>query len=170
MEPVTWGFVGTLLGVIVGASSSILTTIITARNNRKIQQDKNSYERSEKAREFQRENFIKLQDSLTNIARLITKAHLEDVQYFRKNPDSKSRPMLSNELDNEIRVSNTNVAILIERVANDMLRNNINMLHSEMTNVLMTKNERDSTSALNQAHSLFQSVMKDIGSALRQHY
>lgn len=39
MEPLTWGFIGTLIGAIVGASASIFTTYINARNSSKIQEN-----------------------------------------------------------------------------------------------------------------------------------
>ena len=79
MEPVTWGFLGTIVGTIVGASASIITTLITGRYSIKLQKDAISHERNERAREFQRNNLLELQNVLSSHMRLVTRAHLEDI-------------------------------------------------------------------------------------------
>ena len=66
MEPLTWAFIGTILGTIVGASSSIITTVITAKNSSKIQRELDKYTREENFREFQRNNYLKLQDQINS--------------------------------------------------------------------------------------------------------
>ena len=170
MEPVTWGFIGTLAGAIVGASASIATTYITARNSRLLQEGAASLERSERAREFQRNNLIELQDTLFSGMRLIGRSHLEDVESFRKDGNEGRSSMLSEELNQELMMSSRKLAILTERIADQSLRERINALRTEMTDVLMAKTESESFSAIKTASGTFEKTMENIGVVLRGSY
>lgn len=170
MEPVIWGFIGALAGAIVGASASIVTTIITGWNSRKLQKDAASLERTERAREFQRNNLLELQDALSMSMRLIGHAHLEDVESFRRSANDGRDSLLSDELNQELLISSRKLAILTERVADDSLRDSIKALRNEMTNVLMAKTENESRSALQYASSMFVKTTENLGVVLRDSY
>lgn len=170
MEPVTWGFIGALAGTIVGASASIITTIITGWNSRKLQNDAVSLERSERTREFQRSNLLELQDALSTGMRLIGRAHIEDVESFRNSINNGRSSFLSEELNQELLISSRKLAILTERVADDSLRESIKALRNEMTSVLMAKTESESKSVLQYASSLFETTMENLGDVLRGSY
>jgi hypothetical protein len=170
MEPVTWGFIGTLVGAVVGASASIITTLITERNSSKLQQDAASLERSERARELQRSTLLEIQDALSSGMRLVGRAHLEDAESFRRSENDGKRPLLSEQLDQELLISNRRLALLTERIADDPLRESIKALHREMTNVLMARTESESEAALQYASSIFGKVMENIGVARRSSY
>ncbi len=170
MEPVTWGFIGAIVGTIVGASASIITTLITGRYSRKLQQDAISHERSERAREFQRNNLLELQDVLSSHMRLVTRAHLEDIKSFRDSPNESQRPLLSDELDQELSLSNRRLTILTERVADDSLRESIKALSSEMFSVIIAKSESESNEAIQNLASMFKNTMESLGFVLRASY
>ena len=170
MEPVTWGFIGTLAGAVVGASVSTITTIITARNSRMLQQDAKSFERKEKAREFQRNNLIDLQEAITVEMRLIGRAHIEDMESFRKNANGGRIILLSEELNLELRNNSARLTILTERVASDSFRQNIKALRNNMTNVLLAKSENESLAAIQLVSNKFQETMEDLGVMLRESY
>lgn len=72
MEPAIWGFVGTL----TGAAASIITTVIISRNQVQLQKENDSLERQERARAFQRENLLKIQDILQEALRFMFKPTL----------------------------------------------------------------------------------------------
>lgn len=167
MEPVTWGFIGTIVGTVAGASASILTTVITERNLRHIKRDEASFIREEKAREFQFGNLLKLQDFLSSTMRLVARAHLEDMEHFRQRHSPSDVSMLSEELDNEILLSNKELSILSERIADDDLRKNIKLLRAKMTSVVMAKSAEESEAALRILSSAFDESMAKIGMALR---
>ena len=170
MEPVTWGFIGTIVGTIVGTSASIITTLITGWNSRKLQQDAVSHERSERAREFQRNNLLELQDVLLSHMRLVTRAHLESIKSFRDSPNKSQRPLLSDELDQELLLSNRRLTILTERIANDPLRENIKALSSEMFSVIIAKSESESNVAIQNMASMFNNTIESLGVVLRANY
>lgn len=170
MEPVTWGFIGTLAGAIVGASASIATTYITTRNSRLLQEGAASLERSERAREFQRNNLIELQDTLCSGMRLIGQCHLEDVESYRTDGNEGRSPMLSEELNQELMISSRKLAILTERIADQSLRERINILRAEMTGVQRAKTEEESFFALKTASDKFEKTMENLGVVLRGSY
>ncbi len=170
MEPVAWGFIGTLVGAIVGASASIITTTITERNSRILQQDASSIERKEKSREFQRSNLLDLQEALSHGMRLVTRAHLESIRYFRSHGEDGQLPLLTEELDQELLISNRTLAILSERIADDLLREGIKKLRREMTNAVMARSETESDAALERASFMFGETMEDLGVVLRNSY
>ncbi|MGE6780038.1 hypothetical protein ACQKFL_20565 [Vreelandella titanicae] len=167
MEPVTWGFIGTIVGTVAGASASILTTVIAERNRRSIRRDEATYAREERAREFQCKNLLKVQDVLSSTMRLVAKAHLEDMQHYSNRQTESDPAMLSGDLDNEIRLSNKKLSILSERIADDLLRENIKLLRAKMTAVLVAKNPAESEGALEILSYAFDESMAKIGIVLR---
>jgi uncharacterized protein (DUF2235 family) len=74
MDSAIWGLIGT----IVGAAASVITTWLTASNETKREQAARREERFERARDFQRQTLIELQDVLHDTVRLVSKAHHED--------------------------------------------------------------------------------------------
>lgn len=80
MEPAIWGFVGTL----IGAAASIITTVITSRNQVQLQKEYDLLERQERAQVFQRENLLKIQDTLQDALRFYGQAYLEFLKVYRR--------------------------------------------------------------------------------------
>lgn len=167
MEPITWGFIGTIVGTVAGASASILTTVIAERNRRSIRRDDATYARAERAQEFQCNNLLKVQDVLSSTMRLVFRAHLEDMHQYRNRLSESEPPMLSGNLDNEIRLSNRELSILSERIADDLLRENIKLLRARMSAVLVAKRAEESESALKALSYAFDESMAKIGIVLR---
>ena len=170
MGAASWGFIGTVLGAVVGASASILTTLISGRNSARLQEKADTLQRLERAREFQRNNLLELQDSLFQQMRMIGRAHLEDIEYFRKSESGERSNFLSEELNQELMLSNRKVAILTERISDDSLRNNLKELRRKMTNVLMARSENESREMLQQASDHFELFMGQLGVVLRSNY
>ena len=170
MDAATWGFIGTLVGAVVGASASILTTLISSRNSARLQEEADTLERLERVREFQRNNLLELQDSLSQNMRLIGRVHLEDVESFQKSSSDLRSSFLSEELNQELMVSNHKVALLTERIADDTLRENLKELRHKMTDVLMAKSETESREMLKIASTRFEQFMVQLGVVLRSNY
>jgi len=170
MDAATWGFVGTVVGAVVGASASILTTLISERNSARLQNNADTLERLERAREFQRNNLLEIQDSLAKNMRLVGRAHLEDVESYRKDGSEGRSNFLSEELDQELMLSSRKLAILTERIADDALRNNLKELRQKMTDVLMAKSEIESSEILQIVSTGFEQFMQQLGVVLRNNY
>ncbi|EKY4875663.1 hypothetical protein [Vibrio alginolyticus] len=170
MESLSWGFIGTIIGAVVGASASIFTSVIMASNARKLQLSAVSLERSEKAREFQRDNLLELQEALSYGMRLIGRAHLYDMEHFQKASENERVVLLPEELDQEIYNSSRQLSILTERIVNESLRKSIKRLRSLMTEVLMTRTEKDSLASINNAQTAYEDVMILLGKVLRDNY
>lgn len=170
MEPSTWAFIGTVIGTIVGASASIVTTMITAANARKLQQGAASLERSEKAREFQKNNLLELQVASSVGMRLTARAHLFDTKQFHKGRETGRTALLPEDLNQELHNSNRELSIFTERVVNDPLRESIKHLRQKMTEVLMARGEHESFSAIKSAHDSYEETMGLLGKALRENF
>lgn len=170
MDTATWGLIGTLVGTVVGASASILTTLISGTNSARLQEQADTLERLERARGFQRNNLLELQDSLLQEMRLTGRAHLEGVKSYRESGSEVRSNLLSEELNQELMISAGKVAILTERIADDTLRDNLKELRQKMTNVFMAKSETESIEMLQIASTSFIQVMVQLGAVLRSNY
>lgn len=168
MEPITWGFIGTIAGAIVGSSASIITTLITGWNSRKLQDNAAAIERQERARDLQRTNLIELQEALFTGMRLTGRAHLEDVESYKTGKNNGRVSLLGEELNQELLLSNRRLSILTERVADNELRAKIKELHRQMTSVLLANSENESTAALAKTSKLFELLMDKLGETLRR--
>lgn len=169
MDSAIWGFIGTIVGAIIGASASILTTIINGRKSVQLQKERDNFERLERSREFQRNTLLELQDSLLQNLRLIARAHLEDLASYRQN-DGVRNNLLSAELNQDIMLSNRKNAILTERISDDELRNNLKKLRQDMNDVLLAKSENESLNKLQIVSSNFEKFMEELGVVLRNNY
>jgi hypothetical protein len=164
MDSAIWGLIGT----IVGALASILTTLLINWNSRWLQKDAKRFDREEKRKEFQIENLIKLQEAAMASMRLAARVHLEDTKYFRVNPEEINPGPLPEELSNEMMLSIQKLNLLTERVDDDELRENLRSLRDRICEVHRSTSETHSQSLLSNASELFNSVQQEIGALLRR--
>ena len=165
MEAAVWG----LLGTIAGAATSIGTTIIASRNSAPLQSQSSSLEREEKARSFQRETLIELQDSVHDLLRASALAYQADLTAFRDS-GTWGKNLLGEELNTRVHLAGRRALLLTERVADDGLRDHIDSLRNLLTTVQMSRDSNAAQRAHFESIELGTSVMKRIGTVLRSLY
>ncbi|MBL1321041.1 MAG: hypothetical protein COA63_008290 [Methylophaga sp.] len=164
MEPVTWAFIGT----IVGALSSIATTSIVNWNNFRIQQSNKLEDRKERSRAFQRETALELQNELIEYMRCHSLSRTEDQFNFVKT--GKWGSPLPVELDGRFRISSAKTAVLIERISDDKLRINLKDLKRNSTNCMFAKSIRESDEHDTLTIDSFSKANEMLGVVLRKNY
>jgi hypothetical protein len=165
VDAALWGLIGT----IVGALASIGTTWISGRHAVSLQRQAASLDRLERARAFQRETLIELQDALHDALRMVTRAHLEDVAAFKKG-EKWGSSFLSAEVNEGVRLAARRVSILIERVANDALRSDLKKIAGATGQVCLANSEAEGQASLEHAYATGNNVTQHIGSVLRSLY
>ncbi len=78
--------------------------------------------------------------------------------------------MLSEEVNEGGRVAQRKISILVERVADDELRNSVRSLMSSVASVGFSRSEKESEFHLEKAASESNQVLEQIGTVLRRHY
>ena len=146
MDAGIWGFIG----VVVGAGTSIVTTVMVARNAS-----------SERSKEFQRNNLIELQDSLTVAMRLTT---------LIIGLDDKEKELGKAKLNKEFMANNQSLFTRTERIVDQSLRESVYSLHTDMTGVVLLKIRDPNNEILKSLSDLFKEVTKSVGVALRSLY
>ncbi|MBU1425530.1 MAG: hypothetical protein KKH12_03020 [Gammaproteobacteria bacterium] len=169
MDATTWGFVGALAGTVIGAAASIFTTLITNWNASRLQQNADSLERAERARSFQRDNLLELQVSIQDAMRLVGRAHHEDVVASKKS-GGWGESKLSEEVNQNIHLTNTKLSVLSVRVADDDLRSKLELLRRKITKCLFAKSEIEGEALILDALSEFNTFMEQLGKVLRSNY
>ena len=169
MSPESWGFIGTLVGTIIGASVSILTTRISNKNAIQIQEDIVKNERKERCREFQRNNLLELQEKLFYAIRLVNKAYLEDLDNYKISNNWRSS-LLSPELDEEIGNCKRELSIKTERIGENELRNEIISLNKMITDFLLERKYEIVEQKLKILSDTFMNMMPKLGKVLRENY
>lgn len=170
MDAATWGFIGTLVGAVVGSLASILTTLIAGANTRKLQSHADALLRLERSREFQRSNLLELQEALSRNMRLAARAHFEELDYRRKNSESKTRPLLREDLDQELSESYRRLSILVERLADNQLRNSIKNLRRDIWRVISAKTSDYDDTSFDVIVTEFEKITEEVGTILRSYY
>ncbi|MDY0780393.1 hypothetical protein [Tenacibaculum sp. IB213877] len=165
MNPEVWGFIGAILG----ASTSILTTFINNKNSNRIQSNLELNRRRELFREFQRDNLLKIQEKISKNMRLIGKAHIEDLSYF-KETNKWNHADLSTELDNSLADSFRELSFMIERVDNNELREKLKKLIEQMAKCLFSQNLTESKEEIKKMTFELDNLMEDLGVVLRSYY
>ena len=170
MEPLTWGFIGTLVGTVVGASASIITTIINARNSSKIQNDLEKYKRQETFREFQRDNYLKLQEIFHKALRLVSLLHVEEIKNFNET-GKWQKTILNSENDRNLMIALRDLSFYEERIENDQLREELKSLRKKISSVSRTSSKSESDKImLDLMKNDFDRIMTNLGIELRKNY
>jgi hypothetical protein len=170
MNPLIWGLIGTIIGSIVGASASIITTIINARNSNRNQSNIEKYKRQEIFREFQRDNYLKLQEVFNDAYRLVTLLYLEDFENYKKNGEWQ-KELLNPENDVNFLIVFRNISIYLERIENNELREELKNLVKKMKSTSMTSSLSESEAILlDLAKNDFDKAIASLGKELRNNY
>lgn len=169
MEPLTWAFIGTLIGTIIGASTSIFTTYINVRSSARIQEKINKYTRDENFREFQRNNYLELQDTIHKSIRYVSLINLEDLKNYKKTGKWQNSFLLNPENDINSMISIRDLSFKTERVENESLRNKLKKLIEKLKKVNNTSSELESKIILFElASNDINEIMEEIGIELRK--
>ena len=164
MSSAIWGFIGTL----VGALASIATTSISSWNTFRIQKLSNKEDRKERSRAFQRETLLELQEELVDYMRLFGEAYFEQLESYKKTGDWRS--LLSDEINEKIRLSNAKTAVLIERLIDEEIRNNLNELKNLVSRGLLANTKEEAETYQRKASEKFEECNKSLGAVLRSYY
>lgn len=165
MEPALWG----LLGTIAGAAASIATTVIASRNAASLQSAAVTLEREERARAFQRDTLIELQDAVHDELRAVSLVYMTDEAAYRETR-TWGRKMLGEELNNKVHLAGRRTLLLSERIADDALRGHLKSLRGLLTEVQMARDVAIAERAHEAAMNMGISAMEHIGTVLRSLY
>lgn len=169
MDELSWGFIGVISGAVIGASTSIITTILTGNNTFRLQQNANNQERMEKARAFQRETLLAVQETLNDTLRSMMQIHLADLR-ADKEGRKWGQSLIDNELDENNRISNRRLQILTERIADDALRQDLYGLHTTIYNCTRATSKEEANQQVNNSVTQAEEFMKHLGVVLRNQY
>jgi hypothetical protein len=169
MDPATYGFIGALVGAIVGASASIGTTFISSWNSSRLQMKADNFQRIERARIFQRDTLLKIQESIQDAMRNAGQMHHQDVLAHREG-GVWQKSLLGEELNNKVLNVNRELSLLTERVSNDELRDNIKLFRNKLSDCLFTASEDKGGFKFKQATDSWTPLMEHIGKVLRENY
>lgn len=165
MEAAAWG----LFGTVVGALASIGTTWISTETSYKIQRENQADDRAERAKAFQRETLLALQEAIHDALRLSARAHIEDSERLRKTGEW-TRGFLSEEVNESLRLSRRKVAILIERVIDDSLRSDVKSLMSVSAEGVLARTEQQAEMNQQALAAMMTPILERLGYVLRSHY
>ena len=170
MEAITWGFIGTLAGAVIGAASSIVTTTITAKNTQASQRSVHLEKRKERFRDLQGKNLMELQEAITKAMRIAYRIHRIDVESFESEQAQKNLPVIPADIDEEMLFLNRTISVLKERVSDENIRNEIDTTHSKLTAVFLSKSVNESKLNIEMATESTLQLQKMIGAAIRSYY
>ena len=169
MDAMTSGFIGSIIGTIVGASASILTTIISNKNSLKIQSQIEKHNSKQIFKEFQKLNFLEVQERMSKQLRLLGKIYIEDSKNFKKTNNWRGTS-LESMLDNDLANSFREFTILIERVDDSQIRKELKAFNELMGSSLFSKSKIENETKLNKLRKDYTHLMDKIGIALRSNF
>ncbi|VTU29927.1 hypothetical protein [Variovorax sp. PBL-E5] len=165
MESAVWG----LLGTLVGASASIVASLITSRSSVRLQANAASRELLDKHRAMQMQTLLELQEAVNKEMRAAAKANIADEMEFRRSGEW-TRPLLGEALNQENFEAGRRTAFLVERVADDALRAQVNATRESCTAVLLARSRSAADVALKQMTERGMKAQQDLGVVLRRLY
>jgi hypothetical protein len=165
MDAAVWGLIGTL----VGALASIATTFIAGQHAFSLQRRTSLFERLEKHRAFQHDTLIELQDAVHEALRMVSSGYFEDLKAFQTSGQWGSA-LLSDEVNQGILTANRRVVILVQRVADDALRAELQAVYAAVNSVSLAKSRVECEGLLQRATTSVMSVMEHVGRVLRGLY
>lgn len=169
MDESSWGFIGMIAGAIVGATASIVTTILTSNNAARLQENANAQERMERARLFQRETLLAVQESLNDSLRNMMEIYLHDLN-SSKCGEEWGRRSIDIDVDEKARLSNRQLAILTERISDNSLREELRIIRKNISRVSLSTSKEEAEALKNSAITLTELFMEQLGATLRKLY
>ncbi len=158
MEEAIWGFIGVIVGSIIGTITSIYTTNTNNKNNLSILKKTEENNRKEEFRKFQRDNLLEIQEYISRSIELYFKAQVNHT--------------LTESLDKITGTYFTDMIVKIERVENINLRSDL----KEFQNILMGRltskslDEQEQTTSDTEFLNDHEIIIKKIGEALLSYY
>jgi hypothetical protein len=165
MEAAVWALVGT----IVGALASIGTTWLSTRTSYALQREKAREERLERANAFQRQTLLDLQDAIHDGLRLVHRAYMEDLA-LRQKGEIWGKGLISDEVSEGVRLSQRKLAILVQRVSEDTLRQEVKAFMERAWLVSFAGSREKAEAQLNKVTGESAAVLERVGAVLRSHY
>ncbi|MEJ5148951.1 hypothetical protein [Comamonas sp. MYb396] len=169
MDSAVWGMIGTLAGAVVGSAASIFATWRASAVSYRMHDDKQKQERIERAKEFQRVTLLDLQESLHDLARMVSKAHEEQDLAFKSSGEWKS-DVLSAEVKELKRMAFRKVTILVERVENAQLRSDVKDFKSYVSPQMSIQNQAEAQKLQHEMMEIFRPLIEKTGTVLRSYY
>jgi hypothetical protein len=165
VDAALWGF----LGAIIGAGASIATSWISNRHEIMRQMQVDSLERIERARAFQRDNLLELQQTIQDAMRFSARIMHEDAMAFKQSGEWGAT-LLGEEISEGSRASNARLMALTVRVADDEVRNAISSLRGLLTNCQLAESKEQADIVHKGVVEAYPLLMERIGKALRNLY
>ncbi|WBL25096.1 hypothetical protein [Zunongwangia sp. HGR-M22] len=167
MNSELYGFIGTLVGTIVGASSSIFATLITNKGNSRNQRRIENFKNNLIVKELQRENCMQAQETMLNLLRF-TSLHLLDIINAEKNSNS---PVSFDEKVNEKCSENIRKLNLItQRFSNRKLADQIIEFRSLCSEFIMIDDKTQGFNLMSEVKNKYEIAFDKIGEELRKNY
>ena len=165
MDTALWGFLGT----IIGAGASIATSRISNRHDIMRQMQVDSLERIERARAFQRDNLLELQQTIQDATRFSARIMHEDAMAFKQS-GKWGATLRGEEIGEGSRTANARLIALTVRVADDEVRDAINSLRDMLTNCQFAESKEKADIAHKGVAEAYPLLMERIGKTLRNLY
>lgn len=162
VEPALWGLIGTFVGTIIGATASILATVIANKNQLRLQENNVLIDRQKQAREFQRDNLLKVQDVMLKLLRY----HAQEYFILREGGDVR----LPDELDENLRYTKGQFTIHVERISDDSLRSELKSIHGKLNSITNAKSAEEIEYIHINSNVAAIDTMKNLGKVLRNLY
>lgn len=165
MEAALWGLIGT----IIGAITSIITSFLAFKNQAWLHKQGIEQERDAQRRDFQRKTLLELQDVMHDLMRLTTQGHLEDVRAHLLGGEW-GKNLLNEEISEGQRLSRRKLIILIERVADNKLREHLKEVNLALYSHFNTPSMEHAEAEMHDSAHKVTKVMKHLGEVLRSQY
>ena len=165
MDTALWGFLGT----IIGAGASIATSWISNRHEIMRQMQVDSLERIERARAFQRDNLLELQQIIQDAMRFSARIMHEDAMAFKRSGKWGAN-LLGEEINEGSRAANARLMALTVRVADDEVREAISSMRDMLTNCQSAESKEKADITHRGVAEAYPLLMERIGKTLRNLY
>lgn len=169
IDSAIWGLVGTAVGAVVGAGSSIATTWLSNRHAAKLDRAKGDEERAERFRDFQRKTLLEIQEAAQESLRFAAREHIEDIDATRSSGRWGGN-ITSDDVREGQRTALHRLVILRQRVADDDLRSQIVQVTQAVANVSVASSQQDSVAKLEIAYAIADRTHESLGKLLRSMY
>jgi hypothetical protein len=165
MDAAIWGLIGTL----IGASASILTTVSTNFTSLIILRNTKRQEREERARAFQRETLLELQVQMRDYVRSNYSVFQYDMKVYDKTGEWLDKNIPA-DIDNKLLDLNSTTSLLIQRVSNDDLRRKLEELKETVTKLMLSQTPINHECFNSKIRIPYENIQRDIGMILRDLY
>ena len=166
MNAATWGFIGTIVGAVVGTAGTLFATWLQQAHASRREREASERDAAERRRAFQRDTLMELQEALAALVRYYGRAqHLDEMEW--RKTGTWGRSLLPEDVDSGTQNTTVRMILLSERIDDDDVRQHIRAFNDGLARLAISTDRDEAQDIMAGAVADYAAIQGEVGAVFR---